>query len=321
MSSERGACAPPRAWPCFTAPQRAALACAHVGAHVGDEPLRPRARAPLAAHGARARPHRRALGVQTRVADDAQARRDVSRAADMLSLPAALGVYDRAPSAVLRADMWRLAVVWLEGGIYADSDVEPRPRLRALLEAAAAMPLDASSGDGVQRPGLLLFVENWSFIPTLLGKLAIAVGLSDFARFPQYRNCIFAAAAPAHPLLESAFRLATARLEDEERAGRAEPPSDSRVLELTGPGLLTDATNSFLALHGAADIAFVDRGSGMAFFIHAGVGSWKSGAVKSGYTERKLVLLAGAGLALCAAACVLSPARGSHRSKGPHSME
>lgn len=263
---------------------------------------------------------RRSLGLRTRVADDAQARRDVALAAERLAIPGALAAYDGAPSAVLRADVWRLAIVWLRGGIYADADVAPRPRLRALLRAAAALPGAGARGEG-GAPGLLLFVENWGFIPAPIGRLAIAAGLSDFARFPQYRNCLFAAAAPGHPLLAATLRLALGRLGEEAARSRegAPPPSDARVLELTGPGLLTDAADAFLAERGPSDVAFVDRGSGTSLFVHAGVGSWKAGAVKSGYTERLLLVLAGAVLAACALACALAPARDARKSRRPSS--
>mmetsp|Transcript_43076 Transcript_43076/g.101094 ORF Transcript_43076/g.101094 Transcript_43076/m.101094 type:complete len:688 (+) Transcript_43076:2328-4391(+) len=284
----------------------------------------------------------RALGLTTRVADDAQARIDVALAASQLDLPKALGAYDRVPTPVLRADLWRLAIVWLRGGIYADLDVDPTPRMQTLLQALSAMPalpVPDEVQHGVSRqnstPGLLLFVENWSFIPAPIGRLAIAIGLSDFARFPQYRNCIFAAQSPKHPLLAAAFKLAISRLEEQERESEklgpdAPAPSDARVLELTGPGLLTDATDAFLNAQAAAaaavtstssgdhtdaqartDVVFIDRGSGTSFFIHAGVGSWKSGSVKSGYTERILLIIVGVALAGCALACALAPARGS----------
>jgi hypothetical protein len=95
------------------------------------------------------------------------------------------------------------------------------------------------------------------------------------------------------------------------------------VLELTGPGLLTDAAVQFLNAPGAgpSDVAFIDRGSGMSLFIHAGVGSWKQGQVKSGYTERLLIVIAGAGIGACALACALAPIRRARRAKLLRSME
>lgn len=273
----------------------------------------------------------RALGLEARLADDARCRRDFALAAERLSLPGALQLYDAAPTPVLRADLWRLAVVLLEGGIYADADVQPLSRLRSMLAAASSRPASDSHGpphrSGPKEIGLILFIENWSFIPDSLGRAAIALGLTDFARFPQYRNCIFAAAAPAHPLLESALRLALERLSAElaRREGDGQPertPADARVLELTGPGLLTDAARAFLAERGPADVLFIDRGTGTSLFIHAGVGSWKQGSVKSGYTERLLVLAAFA-LGVCALVCALTCARRAKRSRGRdhHSME
>lgn len=237
---------------------------------------------------------RRARGIVPVVADDAACREDVVAAAQRLGEEALIAAYDACAEPVMRADLWRYAVVYLRGGIYADDDVEPRDALPALLAARDAVEPRATA---------VLFIENWSFIPTLVGRLAVTLRLTDFATFPQYRNCFFIADR-GHPALAAVLREASRRV----LSAAGDVAEDKRVLQLTGPGVFTDAIDAYRAAYPAeaSSVYLVDRGAGMTVFLHRGTGSWKAGAAKTAYTETILVVAA-------VAACALVTVRGACR--------
>ena len=81
------------------------------------------------------------LGFALSTADDAAARKDIERLSDVTSDGDYLRVYDALETSVQRSDMWRYAVLWLDGGVYADVDVYALPHASQLLRCAPLPPL------------------------------------------------------------------------------------------------------------------------------------------------------------------------------------
>ena len=64
---------------------------------------------------------------------DEENRADMVRFEDTSGLAGVLKYYDSLEHNIERTDMWRYAKLWLDGGLYADSDITPRPRLCATI--------------------------------------------------------------------------------------------------------------------------------------------------------------------------------------------
>ena len=138
-----------------------------------------------------------------RLFDDAEARTVVAEVA-----PGDIEVYDALPFPVMRADLFRYAVMVRDGGIYADIDMECRKPLKQLMAQADC----------------LLGIEA-HLSATRQKELGYAAPL-------QIANCIFAA-APGHPFFVAALARAFALI-------RAAPKLERAGIEdLTGPRMLT----------------------------------------------------------------------------------
>lgn len=138
-----------------------------------------------------------------RLFDDAEARAVVTEVA-----PGDIEVYDALPFPVMRADLFRYAVMVRDGGIYADIDMECRKPLTPLLvQGSCLLGIEAHLGATRQRE------------------------LGYAAPF-QIANCVFAA-QPGHPFFVAALARAFALI-------RAAPKLERAMVEdLTGPRMLT----------------------------------------------------------------------------------
>ncbi len=203
------------------------------------------------------------LGFRIRTADDVQARCDVERLVRVV--PSIIHVYDGLETAVQRADVWRYAILWLEGGVYADIDV------------VAHLPIV----DLVRSHSQIVFSESLSLFDYLprgmsryIGEVLLRFGLTDLVRLPQRRNCVMVSPSNATMMLRT-LQMIVAQYET--GRGRAAKPEPTRTLELTGPGILTDAINS-LVDEGSGPVVhlLVHRFEGWRFFRHIGTGSWKT---------------------------------------------
>lgn len=121
-------------------------------------------------------------------------------------LPALLPVYDAYPTGIQRADMFRVAAVYLLGGVYLDLDIELLGPLDPLL-----------------RHGCVLAEEK-----TLSRTQALALGHDDTLRIANYMF----AAAPRHPFWLDVLEAMV------QRADRS-ISGDNDILESTGPGLFS----------------------------------------------------------------------------------
>lgn len=159
--------------------------------------LPPRAKA-LRADWARLNP-----SLELRLYDDA-----TSRAVIADTLPERLAAYDAMPFGVMRADIFRLAVLLRDGGIYADIDMQPlRPLPEDLFARPCSVSIEAHLGRRRQRE---------------LG----------YRRGIQIANCILAA-EPGHRLLRAALDHAFTLFAATPAVTR------DRVEDITGPRMLT----------------------------------------------------------------------------------
>lgn len=211
------------------------------------------------------------LGFRVRTADNMQARMDIIRMARMSSDARLLHVYDALETNVQRSDMWRYAILWLEGGIYADIDVYAHPPIVALARSS---------------PGVI-FTESlpiFDWLPRSLarwvGFFALHLGLTDLVRLPQRRNCIMFTPA-RHPLMLHTLQLIVNKFEAERHL--APQPEPTHTLELTGPGIFTDALYELIDGQGGGSVGkdalglkLVSRFEGMQYFQHVAQGTWKT---------------------------------------------
>ena len=210
-------------------------------------------------------------GFQIITADDAMARRTVERLARETRQPAFLRVYDALATSVQRSDFWRYAILWLEGGIYADIDVLAHKSIRTLTNI-----LDDQA---------IIFTESlpiFDSIPLSLARYLsqsfLKLGLTDLVRLPQRRNCIFMA-PPRHALMLRTLELIIRKYD---AAGGVQTKLEPTfTLELTGPGIFTDAIDDIQG----SRVQFVSRFEGLRYFEHVAQGSWKTYRGKSRQTR------------------------------------
>ena len=167
-----------------------------------------------------------------------------------------LAAYDALPNGAARADLYRYAVVYKRGGWYADADVHP---LSAMQDLAATRDL-------------VLFHEACGRF--WFNRLKRDLGQSTIMRAPQFKNSAFAAPGGWEPLkiaIEKAVR----------RARRHEGLyTEADVIEVTGPGVLTDA----IQLHGAVNPnrdATIVPCAKQRYFVHDKAGSWRGAATNT----------------------------------------
>ena len=209
----------------------------------------------------------RRLGFEVRTAGDAQVRDDIRRLVRETGRADFLRVFDSLETSVQRSDMWRYAILWLEGGVYADIDVVAHAPMVELLLADAHRPL-------VFTESLPLFDWLPHAVVGRVGALAPSLGLTDLVRLPQRRNCLMVAPR-RDPLMLRTLELVVARFDGE--PNKPLPPEPTRTLELTGPGVFTDAVQAERHTSpGGARLRFVSRLEGLRFFEHVAQGSWKT---------------------------------------------
>jgi hypothetical protein len=212
------------------------------------------------------------LGFRLQTADDAAVRRDIERLATATGEPRYVETFEALQTSVQRSDMWRYAVLWLEGGTYADVDVVAHPPMRALAAAAAS-----AAGGVVFTESLPLFDWMPPRVAAGVAHAARGLGLTDLVRLPQRRNCIMVARA-RHPLMLRTLQKIARKVEAGRASGAPPPPEPTRTLELTGPGIFTDALEELRAEGEPAALAlrYVSRIDGRRYFRHVAQGSWKT---------------------------------------------
>jgi hypothetical protein len=194
-------------------------------------------------------------GFRVSLRNDTEALEDVERLARETGHPDFVPAY-LSLSPVQRADFWRYAITYLEGGIYSDIDIAATPdTARFFLSPGSDMVEEGGAGQRF-RPGhteLVGIIENGPY-DNSIGRLHWSLGMSPmYSRVPQLRQSFFYA-RQGHPallaLLKEVARMADvwARsqhtdlgkpgLDRQALQGMAE--SGALTLEMTGPGVWTD---------------------------------------------------------------------------------
>jgi len=118
------------------------------------------------------------------------------------------------PLPVMKADIWRYAALYKEGGFYADIDV--------------SWDKNTHPKTG---PGVAEYLKPYS------NKCSMLIGLENDCHFCQW----FIGGSAGHPLLRTALKLITARA-----VGGVDVSNPNFVHFHTGPGLWTDAIEMFM---------------------------------------------------------------------------
>lgn len=121
-------------------------------------------------------------------------------------------MFKRMPLPVMKADLWRYAVIYLYGGVYADSDTTANTQVSRWLDPDC---------------DVVIGLENWEHIC----------------------NWVFAATA-RHPLFEYVLNFIAKRFEDDFHESTFRERHDF-VHYFTGPGVFTDAFVSFATKDGS----------------------------------------------------------------------
>uniref|UniRef100_A0A7S4F752 Alpha 1,4-glycosyltransferase domain-containing protein n=2 Tax=Chrysotila carterae TaxID=13221 RepID=A0A7S4F752_CHRCT len=223
----------------------------------------------------------RAIGFDIVTADDTQARKDVERLAEALGSRDVLRVYDGLATSVQRSDVWRYAILWLDGGVYADVDVYAFPPMTSLARGPEAVIFSES---------LALFEMLPRTLARLISLFALRAGLTDLVRLPQRRNCVMIAPA-RHPLMLATLKRIIAKFDADADAAKLPDteltPEPTRTLELTGPGIFTDAVD------GLIDEAARDGG---AHGARCGASIGSGGAIVSALGQTGQPMLSGDGV-------------------------
>eukprot|EP00798_Chlamydomonas_sp_ICE-L_P025745 gene25745-11406_t len=138
--------------------------------------------------------------------------------------PSVLTIYDTFPLGVMKADFWRYAVLYIEGGVYSDIDTVCHVPVKQWLppsdRAANGLPLDS-----VYKTQL-----TWD-------SCELVVGIENDDHFCQWT---FASVA-GHPLLNHTIHMSL------ERAKEGYDHSDKHMVHyITGPSLWTSAITTYL---------------------------------------------------------------------------
>ena len=185
------------------------------------------------------------LGFVVRLANDSRCREDLQSLVAQTGNTHYLAVYDALETGVQRSDMWRYTALYLYGGVYADKDVEAKPPMATLLNSLSR---------DLNRSGVV-FVESLPS-PWLVGFIARFLYVTDMVRLPQFRNCVMIS-CKGHPVMRATLDAIVAKF----KAPSAFRPSEpTHTLELTGPGIFTDAIKS-IASEGLLDAIKIQSSS------------------------------------------------------------
>ncbi|GAA6010916.1 hypothetical protein JCM11491_004599 [Sporobolomyces phaffii] len=135
-----------------------------------------------------------------------------------------LAAWDRLETpAVLRSDFWRYLVLAVEGGVYADTDVEC---MKPVEEWGLNIEWEGTAPSDYEPPSCIVGVE------------ADVGDRRDWAKFSQWTM----ASSRGHPIMLDAVR----RVVEQALVPVPQDSKPASVMERTGPGLFTDAVLAYL---------------------------------------------------------------------------
>ena len=162
-----------------------------------------------------------------------------------------LNMFDNLATTNMKFDVWRYTKLYLEGGLYADVDVEPLERVVDYATAA-------------RKESKPVIFEESSWPNNALSRFLIPL-LSDYDELPAYGTCVVISAAP-----KSDFFLDLLRdMHPDEWLKVREP---KRTLMSVGPGHVTQ----FVKRQDPSKMLLVGYKDRRQVYIHHGFGTWKS---------------------------------------------
>jgi hypothetical protein len=171
---------------------------------------------------------------------------------DMIDL-SLVDIYDQLPSAVLKADFWRYAIIHACGGLYADADIKP------------LQPIVAFLSEYTPSDDLMAFHQACG--NRYVQKFKTFFRLHGLKRAPQFGNGLFFA-PPCNPVLAASLLKITMQTKNGVYKDRNVRDS---ILEWTGPALFTDM---ILTFH-TDKMVLVSCAKGKRLYHHLGLGTWK----------------------------------------------
>jgi len=195
------------------------------------------------------------LGFKISISDSSERLADFERLSRLLNNSDYVKVYKELETPVQKADLWKYCKIFMDGGLYADIDIEPMPSLRSFVTEHS----DAE---------LLLFHENSD---TWFERLKVWIGppVSTLTYVPQVRANFFGAVAAHEGLKRTLDNVVTNVL----KKGMKSQLHDLRsTLMLTGPGIFTRSLLEFGGNPGTVATTYRD---GSRLFSHNGMGTWK----------------------------------------------
>lgn len=191
------------------------------------------------------------LGFSTRITPNQDIRNDIQTLDKEVPSLGLLEMFDNLATTNMRYDVWRYTKLYLEGGLYADVDVEP---LNGVVHYA-------SLSNDQQKP--IIFEEsNW---PNNVWTRFFIPLVSDYDHLPAYGTCLVI--APSTPRNDFFLSL----LKDMHPDQWLHVKEPKRTLMSVGPGHVT----KFVQSHPSSQIlvGYQERSS---VYIHHGFGTWKS---------------------------------------------
>ena len=203
-----------------------------------------------------------------RCADDDLARNDMNRFGELVRGDPQyyMSTYESLNS-VQKADMWRYAVLYMYGGIYADNDVRPLSKMSTFLINCPV--------------SMFVWLENSDIC--LWQNLKVYLHFSTFVRCPQYRQSFIVACRSKHIALRNAVESIVRNQVNLVR-NRSHVDFQRSTLEITGPGVFTDSVKPYAHEVGEAlksksssysyEVGIFAHGTMMEYFEHSADHSW-----------------------------------------------
>jgi len=209
------------------------------------------------------RSHWQQLGYEVRVTPNQDIRRDVERLVAMTNLTDGgktnrlLETFDHLPTTNLQFDFWRYAILYLEGGTYADVDVDPRSRINDWQQYATTTQ------------SVVVFEESPTWMGDSQWMKMLRPFVCNYPDLPAYGSCVVVApSTPNHSFFLDL--LLAVNLEE-----WMDTPEPQRTLMMVGPGHLTRFVKARLDVD-VTDVVVVSQLEAKEAYQHDGFGTWKS---------------------------------------------
>jgi len=161
-----------------------------------------------------------------------------------------LQVFDDLETKNMQFDFWRYAKLYLDGGLYADVDVQPRMDIFTWREASE------------KHHSVVIFEESPTWMAHSKIFRLIRPLVSNLQEIPSYASCVVIAPEPRAP-----FFLELLQAVDPNQWKNT--PEPRKTLMVVGPGHLTQFAKN------RNDVIVASRNDGRLAYTHRGFGTWK----------------------------------------------